>query len=105
MCPIGKKLWKLFTWKIRKLKNRQPTPKSAANPSNGDLAPACPNTLPTSPTGRRFDTETQESESSVSRAGEGEIDSEGSEHGNTGESVPIQPPNFVWVDLSAKGLL
>ena len=77
-------------------KNRQPTPKSAANPSDGDLSPANPSTLPTSPTRRRFGTETQESESSVSRAGEGEIDSEGSKHGNMEESVPIQPPNFVW---------
>ena len=77
-------------------------PKSAANPSDDDLAPANPSTPPTSPTERRFGTETQESESSVSRAGEGEIDAEESEHGNTGESVPIQPPIFVWGDLSGE---
>ena len=86
-------------------KNRQPTPKSAANPSDGDLAPANLSTPPTSPTRRCFGTETQESESSVSHAGEGEIDSEGSEHGNTGESVPIQLQNFVWGDLSESGAM
>ena len=72
------------------------------NPRDGDLAPANPSTPPTPPTERRFGTENQESESSVSHAGEGEINSEGSDHGNTGESVPIQPPNFVWGDLSGK---
>ena len=72
------------------------------NPSEGDLAPTNPDTPPTSPTRRRFGTETQEPVSSASRAGEGEIDSEGSEHGNTGDPVPIQLPNFVWGDLSGR---
>ena len=40
--------------------------------------------------------------SSALRPGEGEIDSEGSEHGNMGDPVPIQPPNFVWDDLSGR---
>ena len=82
--------------------NIQPTPKSAANPSDGDLAPANSSTPPTSPTERSFGTENQELESSATCTGEGEIESEGSDHGNTGESVPLQPPNFVWGDLSGR---
>ena len=72
------------------------------NPSDGDLAPANPSTPPTSPTERRFGTENQEPESSATCTGEGEIESEGSDHGNTGESVPLQLPNFVWGDLSGR---
>ena len=102
MCPVGKKCGNCLPERLGNCKNRQPTPKYAANPSDGDLAPANPSTPPTSPTKRCFGTENQEPESSATCAGEDEIESEGLYHGNTGESVPLQPPNFVWGDLSGR---
>ena len=98
----GRKCGNCLPGRLGNCKNRQPTPKSAANPSNGDQTPANPSTPPTSPTERRFGTENQEPESAVTRAGEGESESEGSDHGYMGGSVPLQPPNFVWGDLSGR---
>ena len=78
------------------------------NPSEGDLAPTNPDTPPTSPTRRRFGTETQEPVSSASRAGEGEIDSEGSEHGNTGDlhgantTAKLCVGRLIWRDFCDK---
>ena len=100
---LGRKCGNCLPGRLGNCQNRQPTSvKSAADPSDGDLASTNPSTLPTSPTRRRFGTETQESVSSASCAGEGEIDSEGLEHGNMGEPVPIQPPNYEWGDLSGR---
>ena len=74
---LGRKCGKCLLGRLGNCKSRQPTPKSAANPSDGDLAPANLSTPPTSPTERRFGTENQEPESSATCAGEGEIESEG----------------------------
>ena len=98
LAQSGRKCGNCLPGRLGNCKNRQPTPKSTANQSDGYLAPANPSTPPTSPTKRRFGTENQEPESPVTCTGEGESESEGSDHGNTGELVPLQPPNSVWGD-------